>query len=99
WTRAANVPATPVALGRRRVVALSCATVSPPRWIARVLRWLTIVLVAVFAAATLFVAAVVPYRFWDSLAFGSWSRAIADTGSLWASTGALNVSRPLFYVP
>jgi hypothetical protein len=73
--------------------------VSPPRWIARVLRWLTIVLVAVFAAATLFVAAVVPYRFWDSLAFGSWSRAIADTGSLWASTGALNVSRPLFYVP
>ncbi len=40
-----------------------------------------------------------PYRFWDSLAFGSWSRSIAETGDLWANTGPLNVSRPLFYLP
>jgi hypothetical protein len=53
----------------------------------------------VFALATTFAAVVVPYRFWDSLAFGSWSRSIAKTGDLWAGTEALNVSRPLFYVP
>ncbi len=39
-----------------------------------------------------------PYRFWDSLAFGSWSRSIAETGDLWANADALKVSRPLFYV-
>ena len=40
-----------------------------------------------------------PYRLWDSLAFGSWSRSIAETGSLWAGAEPLNASRPLFYVP
>jgi 4-amino-4-deoxy-L-arabinose transferase-like glycosyltransferase len=67
--------------------------------LADVLRWLTIAVVAVFALATTFAAVVVPYRLWDSLAFGSWSRSIAKTGDLWSGTDALNVSRPLFYVP
>jgi len=66
---------------------------------ADVLRWLTIAVVSVFALATVFAAVVVPYRFWDSLAFGSWSRSIAKTGDIFAGTEALNVSRPLFYVP
>jgi hypothetical protein len=79
--------------------ALSWAAVSPPAWIARVARWLTVVVVAVFAAATVFVVAVMPYRLWDSLAFGSWSRSIAETGDIWSGTSALQVSRPLFYVP
>lgn len=70
-----------------------------PGWIARALRVLTSVVVVSIAGATVFVAVVVPYRFWDSLAFGSWSRSIAETGELWANTNPLNVSRPLFYVP
>ena len=41
-----------------------------------------------------------PYRFWDSLAFGSWSRSIAETGEIWAKHGRAEASRrPLFYVP
>jgi hypothetical protein len=67
--------------------------------LAHALRWLTIAVVALFAIATTFAAAVVPYRFWDSLAFGAWSRSIAKTGDVWAGTEPLNVSRPLFYVP
>jgi hypothetical protein len=70
-----------------------------PGRLADILRWLTIAVVALFAVATTFVAAVVPYRFWDSLAFGSWSRSIAMTGDLWADAEPLKVSRPLFYVP
>ena len=58
-----------------------------------------IAVVAVFAVATTFAAVVVPYRFWDSLAFGAWSRSIAKTSDLWAGTEPLNVSRPLFYIP
>jgi hypothetical protein len=73
--------------------------VPPPRWIVVALRWLAVAVVVLFSVATAFAAVVVPYRIWDSLAFGSWSRAIAKTGDLWAGTGALNVSRPLFYVP
>ncbi|HET9063106.1 MAG TPA: hypothetical protein VFO62_07445, partial [Candidatus Binatia bacterium] len=72
---------------------------APPRWIVRSLRWLAIGVAAILGAASLLVAAVMPYRLWDSLAFGSWSRSIAETGSLWAGTEPLNVSRPLFYVP
>jgi hypothetical protein len=67
--------------------------------LAHALRWLMLAVVVVFAAATTFAAAVVPYRFWDSLAFGAWSRSIAQTGDVWAGTETLNVSRPLFYVP
>jgi len=64
-----------------------------------ILRWLAIAVVALFALATTLVALIVPYRFWDSLAFGSWSRSIARTGDLWANAEPLKVSRPLFYVP
>ena len=70
-----------------------------PGWIARAASWLALVVAALFALAVAFVAAVMPYRFWDSLAFGSWSRSIAETGDLWANADALKVSRPLFYVP
>jgi hypothetical protein len=73
--------------------------VTRPSRLALVLRWLAVLVVAVFAIATVFASLVVPYRLWDSLAFGSWSRAIARTGDVWAGTEALNVSRPLFYVP
>ena len=70
-----------------------------PSWLAQGLRWLTVAVVAAFATAIVFAAVVVPYRLWDSLAFGSWSRSIAKTGDVWAGTEVLNVSRPLFYVP
>jgi hypothetical protein len=70
-----------------------------PTWIARSVRTLAFATAAVFAAATAFAASVMPYRQWDSLAFGSWSRSIAETGDLWANADALKVSRPLFYVP
>lgn len=72
---------------------------APAAWIGRALGAMTGVLVAVFGLTTVFAAIVVPYRFWDSLAFGSWSRSIAVTGHLWAAAGPLNVTRPLFYVP
>jgi hypothetical protein len=70
-----------------------------PSQLTRVVRWLAIAVAGVFAVATIFVAVIVPYRLWDSLAFGSWSRSIAKTGSIWSGTEVLNVSRPLFYVP
>ncbi|HXF99002.1 MAG TPA: anthranilate phosphoribosyltransferase [Gaiellaceae bacterium] len=53
---------------------------------------------AVFAAAALFAALVMPYRLWDSLAFGSWSRSIAAGHGLWENAGPLYLQRPLFYV-
>ena len=70
-----------------------------PGWVARVASVLAIAVSALFALAVAFAATVMPYRFWDSLAFGSWSRSIAETGDLWADAGVLKVSRPLFYVP
>jgi hypothetical protein len=70
-----------------------------PRWTGRSLRLLTAALAAVFAVPTIFVAIVLPYRYWDSLAFGSWSRSIAEGNGLWENTNELNLSRPLFYVP
>jgi hypothetical protein len=66
---------------------------------ARTVRALALGVVGLFALASTFAAIVMPYRVWDSLAFGAWSRTIAATGSLWDGTVALNVSRPLFYVP
>ena len=71
----------------------------PTDSIGRIPRWLTLAVVVVFTIATTFAAIVMPYRVWDSLAFGSWSRSIAETGDLWANADALKVSRPLFYVP
>ena len=53
----------------------------------------------VFCAGALFAASVVPYRQWDALAFGTWSRLIGETGDLFpdgVTTTAL--ARPLFYV-
>lgn len=70
-----------------------------PPWAGRALHVLTAVLVVLVAAPALFAAFVLPYRYWDSLAFGQWSRSIAETGSLWANANYLNVTRPLFYVP
>jgi hypothetical protein len=73
--------------------------VALPGWLARIASALAIAVSALFALAAAFAAAVVPYRLWDSLAFGSWSRSIAETGDLWATADALKASRPLFYVP
>jgi hypothetical protein len=72
--------------------------VSPPDWIGRVLRGLTALLVLAFAAGATFAAVVVPYRLWDSLAFGSWSRSIAEGNGLWEGAPALYLQRPLVYV-
>jgi 4-amino-4-deoxy-L-arabinose transferase-like glycosyltransferase len=69
-----------------------------PDWIGHVLRCLAGVLGGAFALGALFAAVVMPYRLWDSLAFGSWSRSIAETGDLWTDAPALYVQRPLFYV-
>ena len=69
-----------------------------PGWIVRIVRWGIAVLVACFATTAIFAAVVMPYRLWDSLAFGSWSRSIAETGRLWAGEPALYLQRPLFYV-
>jgi hypothetical protein len=54
----------------------------------------------VFFAPAFFVASVVPYRFYDSLAFGTWSRLIADRGHLWFPNDLFDsqAGRPLFYV-
>lgn len=71
---------------------------SPEIRLARVLRLLAAVLGATFAAAAVFAAVVLPYRFWDSLAFGSWSRSIAAGNGLWENAGDLFLQRPLFYV-
>ena len=54
--------------------------------------------VALFFAAAAFAAVVLPYRFWDSLAFGSWSRSIAEGDGLWSISEPLRLQRPLFYV-
>lgn len=57
------------------------------------------VLLAVFFVPALFVASVVPYREWDSLAFGFWSRLIAEDGDVFpAGIIDLQLQRPLFYV-
>lgn len=66
----------------------------------RLLDGLTLLLFAVFAVPVLFVATVLPYRFWDSLAFGTWSRLIGERGHLWFPQELFDsqVSRPLFYV-
>jgi hypothetical protein len=69
-----------------------------PGWVDRALGWLTVGLVAVFGSVATFAAVVMPYRLWDSLAFGSWSRSIAEGHDLWDNVPALFVQRPVFYV-
>jgi hypothetical protein len=69
-----------------------------PRSIAVVLRVGSLAVLALFFAAAAFAAIVMPYRLWDSLAFGSWSRSIADGHGLWSNADALSLQRPLFYL-
>jgi hypothetical protein len=54
----------------------------------------------VFFAPVFFVATVLPYRDYDSLAFGTWSRLIAERGHLWFPNDLFDsqAGRPLFYV-
>lgn len=69
-----------------------------PGWVGRALGWLTVALATVFGAVAAFAAVVMPYRLWDSLAFGSWSRSIAEGQDMWANVPALYLQRPVFYV-
>jgi hypothetical protein len=66
--------------------------------IARMLRVGALALAALFLAAGVFVSLVLPYRLWDSLAFGSWSRTIAEGDPALSGQPALYLQRPLFYV-
>lgn len=69
-----------------------------PTWIATTLRSVSLVVALLFASVAAFAAIVMPYRLWDSLAFGSWSRMIAEGGDLWSDVPAPFLQRPLFYV-
>ena len=69
-----------------------------PRVLRIVLRLHVALLGAVFLAAALFVAVVMPYRSWDSLAFGAWSRQIAAGQHVFSNVIATNLNRPLFYL-
>jgi hypothetical protein len=42
---------------------------------------------------------VLPFRYWDSLAFGSWPRSIAEGHGLWDNASTFALSRPVVYVP
>jgi hypothetical protein len=56
-------------------------------------------LLIVFFVPAAFVAVVLPYRAWDSMAFGYWSRLIETTGNLFpGGLGGSTLGRPLFYV-
>ena len=69
-----------------------------PRPLRIVIRLQAALLAAVFLAASLFVAVVMPYRSWDSLAFGAWSRQIAQGQHVFSDVIATNLNRPLFYL-
>ncbi len=71
---------------------------SLPRALRIILRLQIALLGGVFLAASLFVAAVMPYRSWDSLAFGAWSRQIAAGQHVFSDVIATNLNRPLFYI-
>lgn len=67
--------------------------------VGRALRVVVAGAAGIFAFGALFVAIVVPYRFWDSLAFGAWSRRIAAGEGILASADTpLFLQRPVFYV-
>ena len=70
-----------------------------PPWTRRALTWATGIVGVIFFVPAVFVAVVLPYRYWDSLAFGSWSRSIAEGKGLWQNASVFELSRPLFYVP
>jgi hypothetical protein len=69
-----------------------------PPWTRRALAWATGVVGVIFFVPAAFVAVVLPYRYWDSLAFGSWSRSIAEGKGLWQNASVFELSRPAFYV-
>ena len=78
-----------------RVTASSPAS-EPLGW---TLRAYALIVAAIFFVPALFMAVIVPYREWDSLAFGYWSRLIGTTGALFpAGTSTTALARPLFYV-
>jgi hypothetical protein len=58
------------------------------------------VLVAIVLLLALFVAIVLPYGEWDAMAFGTWSRLIAEHWPhvRFESVAAADYHRPLFYV-
>ncbi len=58
-----------------------------------------LLLAVLFLAAALVVALVLPYGEWDAMAFGSWSRQIAEHWPhiRFADAGAADYHRPLFY--
>jgi Glycosyltransferase family 87 len=70
-----------------------------PAWTSRALAWATGVVGVVFLVPAVFVALVLPYRYWDSLAFGSWSRSIAEGHGIWDNASVFALSRPVVYVP
>jgi 4-amino-4-deoxy-L-arabinose transferase-like glycosyltransferase len=64
-----------------------------------VMRGVVALVLVTFFFPALFVASVMPYRLWDSLAFGTWSRLIEETGDLFpAGLIDLSLHRPLFYI-
>jgi hypothetical protein len=84
---------------RARAVLRESRPAALAPWVGRLASWQVAALGAVFLAPAVFAAAVLPYRFWDSLAFGQWSRVIAVTGRFRTPQVIdINLHRPLFYV-
>jgi len=73
---------------------------SLPSWVTAVARWQVAAAALLIAVPAGFVATVVPYRHWDSMAFGLWSKLIATTGDVFPDDGVAPalLHRPLFYV-
>jgi 4-amino-4-deoxy-L-arabinose transferase-like glycosyltransferase len=69
-------------------------------WAGPLFRFLPLTLLLVFFVPVLLEASVLPYRSWDALAFGNWSRLIGEHGHLWFPSQLFDsqTSRPLFYV-
>src|SRR5206468_922312 len=63
----------------------------------RLAAWQAALLSAAFLGAAAFEAIVVPYRNWDALDIGSWSRTIAS-GGFYQGIYDFQLHRPLFYV-
>jgi hypothetical protein len=70
-----------------------------PTWSRRVLASATGLVTALFLVAAVFVGVVLPFRYWDSLALGSWPRSIAEGNGLWDNASTFALSRPVVYVP
>jgi hypothetical protein len=80
-------PATTAETGRRSLDPLSLSAAA------------LLLLAAVFLIAALVVAVALPYGEWDAMAFGSWSRQIAEHWPhiRFTDVGAASYHRPLFY--